>query len=98
MLGGFVNSTEASYHAAPDTSAQRTQALPLLNRQGMTRLAEFSAAGITATTVDRMERAGEVVRLARGLYQPPDAAEGMDRIGRKDWRPRLTYESLLAGT
>ena len=34
----------------------------------------FSEAGITATTVSRMERAGEVVRIARGLYQLPDAA------------------------
>lgn len=40
----------------------------------MTRRAEFSEAGITATTVSRMERAGEVVRLARALYQLPDAA------------------------
>ena len=56
------------------TSTQRTQALALLKRRGMTRLAEFSASGITATTVSRMERAGEVVRLARGLYQLPDAA------------------------
>ena len=47
---------------APDKSTQRTQALALLRRRGMTRLAEFSAAGITATTVSRMERAGEVVR------------------------------------
>ena len=53
---------------ASDTSTQRTQALALLKRRGMTRLAEFSAVGITATTVSRMERAGEVVRLARGLY------------------------------
>jgi hypothetical protein len=30
--------------------------------------------GITAVTVSRMERAGEVVRLARGLFQLPDAA------------------------
>ena len=52
---------------APDTSTQRSQALALLRQQGMTRLAEFSAAGITATTVSRMERAGAVVRLARGL-------------------------------
>ena len=59
---------------AADTSRQRTQALALLRRRGMTRLAEFNAAGITATTVSRMERAGEVVRLARGLYQLPDAA------------------------
>lgn len=40
----------------------------------MTRLAEFQGAGITATTISRMERAGEVTRLARGLYQLPDAA------------------------
>jgi hypothetical protein len=59
---------------ASDTSTQRTQALALLKRRGMTRLAEFGEAGITATTVSRMEQAGEVVRLARGLYQLPDAA------------------------
>lgn len=37
------------------------------------RLAELRAAGITAATVSRMERNGEVLRLARGLYQLPDA-------------------------
>lgn len=58
---------------ATHSSTQRTQALALLRRRGMTRLAEFNAAGITATTVSRMECAGEVVRLARGLYQLPDA-------------------------
>ena len=115
---------------APDISTQRTQALTLLKRRGMTRLAEFSEAGITATTVGRMERAGEVVRLARGLYQLPDAALDAQQslaeaarlvpkgviclasalafhgltdqippkvwiaIGRKDWRPRLTYPPI----
>ena len=53
---------------------QRTQALALLKRRGMTRLAEFHEAGVTATTVSRMERAGEIVRIARGLYQLSDAA------------------------
>ena len=113
-----------------DTSTQRSQALALLKRQGMTRLMEFSAAGITATMVGRMERAGEVVRLARGLYQLPDAALDAQQslaesarlvpkgviclasalvlhgltdqmppkvwiaIGRKDWRPRLTYPPI----
>ena len=40
-------------HTIPtsDTSTQRTQALALLKRRGMTRFAEFSEAGITATTV-----------------------------------------------
>ena len=59
---------------ASDTSTQRNQALALLKRRGMTRLAELHEAGITATTVSRMERSGEVVRLARGLYQLPNAA------------------------
>ena len=115
---------------ASDTLTQRTQALALLKRRGMTRLAEFGEAGITATTVGRMERAGEVVRLARGLYQLPDAALDAQQslaeaarlvpkgviclasalafhgltdqmppkvwiaIGRKDWRPRLTYPPI----
>jgi predicted transcriptional regulator of viral defense system len=115
---------------APDSSTQRTQALALLKRRGMTRLAEFSEAGITATTVGRMERAGEVVRLARGLYQLPDAELDAQQslaeaarlvpkgviclasalafhgltdqmppkvwiaIGRKDWRPRVTYPPI----
>jgi predicted transcriptional regulator of viral defense system len=113
-----------------DTSTQRNQALALLKRRGMTRLAEFHGAGITATTVSRMERAGEVVRLARGLYQLPHAALDVQQslaeaarlvpkgviclasalafhgltdqmppkvwiaIGRKDWRPRLTYPPI----
>ena len=115
---------------ASDTSTQRTQALALLRRQGMTRLSEFSAAGITATTVSRMEHAGEIVRLARGLYQLRDAALDTQQalaeaarlvpkgviclasalafhgltdhmppkvwiaIGRKDWRPRVTYPPI----
>jgi predicted transcriptional regulator of viral defense system len=115
---------------AADPSSQRTQALALLRRRGMTRLAEFNAAGITATTINRMERAGEVVRLARGLYQLPDAELDAQQslaeaarlvpkgviclasalafhgltdqmppkvwiaIGRKDWRPRVTYPPI----
>ncbi|MCX7198744.1 MAG: type IV toxin-antitoxin system AbiEi family antitoxin domain-containing protein [Proteobacteria bacterium] len=115
---------------ASDTSTQRTQALALLQRQGMTRLSEFGAEGITATTVSRMEHAGEIVRLARGLYQLRDAALDTQQalaeaarlvpkgviclasalafhgltdhmppkvwiaIGRKDWRPRVTYPPI----
>lgn len=57
---------------APPTT-QRSQALALLQRRGMVRQAEFNAAGITAATVSRMERAGDIVRITRGLYQLPDA-------------------------
>lgn len=115
---------------ASNLSTQRSQALALLKQRGLTRLAEFSEAGITATTVSRMERSGEVVRLARGLYQLPDAALDPQQslaeaarlvpkgviclasalafhgltdqmppkvwiaIGRKDWRPRVTYPPI----
>lgn len=52
---------------------QREIARALLETQGILRLAEFLDAGLTAATVSRMVRDGEVVRLARGLYQLPDA-------------------------
>lgn len=52
---------------------QREAARALLQERGILRLAELRAAGVTAATVGRMERDGEVVRLARGLYQLPDA-------------------------
>ena len=57
--------------AKPGT--QRDQAIRLLQSQGMMRLSEFKVNGITAATIGRMVRAGEVNRLARGLYQLPDA-------------------------
>ena len=53
---------------------QRHRALALLEEKGMARLGEFMGAGITAATVSRLEREGAVVRLARGLYQLPDAS------------------------
>ncbi len=37
---------------------------------------ELAAAGITATTVTRMKKAGEIIQLSRGLYQLPDAPAG----------------------
>ncbi len=109
---------------------QRSHALALLERRGMIRMSEFLQDGITATTVSRMEQAGEIVRLARGLYQLPDAALDPQQslaeaarlvpkgviclasalachgltdqmppkvwiaIGRKDWRPRVSYPPI----
>ncbi|WP_308835664.1 type IV toxin-antitoxin system AbiEi family antitoxin domain-containing protein [Trinickia symbiotica] len=58
----------------PVPRTQREIARALLEAQGIVRLSEFRDAGITAATVSRMERAGEVLRLDRGLYQLPDAA------------------------
>jgi predicted transcriptional regulator of viral defense system len=39
----------------------------------MARLSEFQRLGITAAAIARLERDGVIVRLARGLYQLPDA-------------------------
>jgi len=52
---------------------QRDRAVSLLRQRGMVRLREFREKGVTAATVSRLEREGRLVRLARGLYQLPDA-------------------------
>jgi len=57
----------------PRISQQRPIARKLLAARGIARLAELRAAGVTAATVTRMANDGEVVRLARGLYQLADA-------------------------
>lgn len=54
-------------------SGQREKARLLLEQRGIVRLSEFKASGITAATIGRMVKDGEVLRLARGLYQLPDA-------------------------
>lgn len=54
-------------------SGQREKARLLLEQGGIVRLSEFKASGITAATIGRMVKGGEVLRLARGLYQLPDA-------------------------
>jgi predicted transcriptional regulator of viral defense system len=53
--------------------SQPERALALLRRAGLTRLSEFRRAGITAATISRLEAAGTITRLARGLYQLADA-------------------------
>ena len=61
------------YISMGKTGTQRDQAIDLLQAKGIARLSEFRDAGITAATVGRMVRAGDVNRLARGLYQLPGA-------------------------
>lgn len=62
--------------AKPNKSAgtQQSRAVSLLRQRGMLRLADLRRNGITAATISRLERRGDVVRLARGLYQLPDAS------------------------
>lgn len=52
---------------------QRQLARDILRERGIVRLSEFGNAGVTAATIGRMRRDGDVLRLARGLYQLPDA-------------------------
>ena len=54
--------------------SQRERALAFLKTKGMARLSELMSQGVTASTVSRLETEGAIVRLARGLYQSPDAA------------------------
>lgn len=56
-----------------ESISQRQIAHALLTARGIARLVELRAAGVTAATMSRMERDGEVLRLARGLYQLSDA-------------------------
>lgn len=51
----------------------RDLARKALAERGMMRLADLKAVGVTAATVRRMQDAGEVVKLGRGLYQAPNA-------------------------
>lgn len=53
------------------TAADR--AIEIISKGGMVRLREIKAAGIPEVVVARLAKAGRVVRLARGLYQMPDA-------------------------
>ena len=53
--------------------SQRQIARDFLEVHGIVRLVELRSVGVTAATVSRMERDAEVIRLARGLYQLPDA-------------------------
>lgn len=57
----------------PISISQRQIAYTVLTARGISRLAELREAGVTAATMSRMERDGEVLRLARGIYQLSDA-------------------------
>ncbi|UWU24238.1 type IV toxin-antitoxin system AbiEi family antitoxin domain-containing protein (plasmid) [Rhizobium sp. CB3060] len=57
----------------PGSVTQRQIARTVLVERGIARLAELRNAGVTAATMSRMERDGEVMRLSRGLYQLADA-------------------------
>lgn len=53
------------------SATQRDRVRKFLRTRGIVRHSELRAVGITAATISRMRKAGEVHRLARGLYQLP---------------------------
>lgn len=57
----------------PQVIGERERAVRLLKRGRIVRMSELREAGVSATTVGRMERDGMITRLSRGLYQSPDA-------------------------
>lgn len=57
----------------PQPHSQQAKALALVRQKGLARLSEFRRARITAATISRLEAAGVITRLARGLYQLSDA-------------------------
>ena len=59
---------------------QRELAQDLLKKQGIMRLLELREAGVTAATMSRMERAGEVIRLVREEGVRPALIIGMPAL------------------
>lgn len=75
FVGYKVDISDYLEHAPamkPMQKFQRDRVVQLLRGRGVARMKEIAAAGITATTVTRMKKAGEIVQLGRGLYQLPD--------------------------
>lgn len=64
----------------PKPTTQRERAMELLGSGQIMRLHELVDAGVAATTVARMTKAGEIVRLGRGLYQAANADFGGDHV------------------
>ncbi|MHC2483429.1 putative transcriptional regulator of viral defense system [Rhizobium leguminosarum] len=69
----IIDPTLRAFISMPSPVTQRQIARTVLTERGIARLVELRNAGVTAATMSRMERDGEVLRLARGLYQLPDA-------------------------
>ena len=53
-------------------AGHRERALGLARARGIARARDFKEAGIPLVYLGRLVDAGELVRLGRGLYQPPD--------------------------
>lgn len=53
--------------------SQRDKAISLLKEKSIARAYEFRQQGITAATLSRALKDGDIIKISRGLYQLPDA-------------------------
>lgn len=76
---------------------QPERAIALIRKQGIARLSELMSAGVSQETVARLSREGRITRLARGLYQLPDAELATSTALRRpaSWFPRVLSASSL---
>lgn len=58
-----------------ELQTQRDRAVALLTQRTMMRAHELKAGGVTAATIARAVRDGEITRAGRGLYQLPDGSD-----------------------
>jgi predicted transcriptional regulator of viral defense system len=58
-----------------ELQTQRDRAVALLTQRTMMRAHELKAEGVTAATLARAVRDGEIIRAGRGLYQLPDGGD-----------------------
>ena len=71
------------------------KALALARSQGMTRARDFREAGVPPASIARLCEQGQLVRLARGLYQIADA-EDMDAAHSLAEAARLAPHGVIA--
>lgn len=85
-----------------DGKNQRDRAIDLLRKEGVARLREFEAAGVTAAAVGRMIEDGEIHRSGRGLYELPDGGAMLGawhtfaQVAKRVPRGVICLESALA--
>ncbi|WP_051482906.1 type IV toxin-antitoxin system AbiEi family antitoxin domain-containing protein [Thioalkalivibrio sp. HK1] len=76
-----MSSISEAKESAARSGSQRDLARNLLEERGILRLAELREAGVSAATMRRMERGGEVFRLSRGIYR----LSGVERDSKYDY-------------
>jgi predicted transcriptional regulator of viral defense system len=95
-----MNTKDTRETVSTELPTQREQLAAILSQRGIARLAEIRRAGVTAATVSRMERAGFVTKLGRGLYQlagaAPDANHSLAEAAKRVPKGVICLVSALA--